>query len=145
MKKENPILKGVIKSAMLKEAKASIELDKGETQTFTEEPYKFNIKNIKFINSNSIKINGDEFVKRKSFVTELEALVNHTRVSIHKSHIIILGNMCFNCGKIFKSKKEMESLTKHHSIQACFRPKYNVFIPVCRKCQDKIHNLEKKR
>jgi len=44
MEKEYPIIEGIKKASMIKEAIASVELDKGQTQTFSEEPKKeFNL------------------------------------------------------------------------------------------------------
>jgi len=95
------------------------------------------IKCIKVINSYRILINGEEYVKRKGFTTELEALYNHIHIILQNNMIHIKGDICFYCGKIFKRDKK--SLTKHHSILTNLNSKYNVLIPVCRKCHTKIN------
>ena len=52
-------------------------------------------------------------------------------------NIQINGDNCFFCGKkIMQDKKE-----KHHAIPQCLKPKFNVIIPVCRICHNKINKL----
>ena len=71
---------------------------------------KSEIKDIKFINSFNIFINGDDFVKRKSFITELEHIINHIHFQITGYNVHIKGNICLRCGKIFKKE-----ITSHHA------------------------------
>ncbi len=52
-------------------------------------------------------------------------------------NIQINTDKCFLCGKkIMHDKKE-----KHHSIPKCLKPKFNVIIPLCRKCHETINKL----
>ncbi len=98
------------------------------------------IKDIKIVNSQEVIIDGDNFVKRKSFVTELEHIVNHIHFSINGTIISIEGNICFLCGKIFKGNEKLhKGKTQHHSIPDCLNPKYNVLVPICKECHIKIN------
>ena len=105
-----------------------------------EEEHK--IKNIKIINTQRIIINNDEFVKRKSFTTELEALYNHIHFVVNHSFININGDICFFCGKIYG--REAKLLTQHHAIPVSLNSKYNVLIPVCEACHSDINKKIKR-
>jgi len=97
-----------------------------------------NIKDIKFINTYKVMINGDEFVLRKSFAQELEHLINHVHFEITHSNIHIRGNICFKCGKIFE-----KDITSHHSLPNILKSKYNVFMPLCDECHTELNKLYK--
>ncbi len=96
------------------------------------------IKDIHFINTYKVMINGEEYVMRKSFATELEHLVNHIHFKINGTNIHILGNLCFRCGKIFEKQ-----ITSHHSLPNMLKAKYNVFVPLCDGCHTELNELYK--
>ena len=96
------------------------------------------IKNIKVINTRELEINGEKWVKRNSFTTEIEHLVNHIHIKIDGYVVHILGNVCFCCGLFFK-----EQLTSHHSVPKAINPKYNVFVPLCEPCHVELNQLYK--
>ncbi len=56
---------------------------------------------------------------------------NDNIISIH-----IDDQNCWVCGQ--------ETESKHHGIPKELKPIHNVFIPVCRKCHDNIHGIEKR-
>ena len=46
---------------------------------------------------------------------------------------------CWKCGDLFQ--KEGDKIkTSHHAIPLSFNPRRNIIIPVCKKCQNEIHN-----
>ena len=96
------------------------------------------IKDIKFVNTREIEINGEQWIKRNSFTTELEHLVNHIHIKIDSYNVHLLGNVCFRCGVFFE-----EQLTSHHSVPKAIKPKYNVFVPLCEPCHIKLNKLYK--
>ena len=96
------------------------------------------IKDIKFINTRELRLNGESWVKRNSFVTELEHLVNHIHFKIDAYAVHIIGNICFRCGKMFT-----EQLTSHHSLPKAVKPKYNIFAPLCDPCHVVLNRLYK--
>lgn len=55
-----------------------------------------------------------------------------------KNEIIINSDICYICGKKFQGKAELEK-TMHHSIPKCIKPKFNIQIPVHRKCHDEMN------
>lgn len=46
------------------------------------------------------------------------------------------SNRCWCCGIEFT---EENFKTGHHAIPATFKPLFNLCIPICKKCHDKIH------
>lgn len=95
-------------------------------------------KNIKFINTYNVMINGEEYVLRKSFATELEMLINHVHFEMTAYNLHIKGNICFRCGNIFEKE-----ITSHHALPKSLNPKYNVFVPLCEKCHVELNDLYK--
>ena len=95
-----------------------------------------NIKQIKFLNTREAEINGDMWIKRKSFTTEIEHLVNHVHFKVDGYSLHVMGNMCFKCGKVFDSQ-----ITSHHTLPKSIVPKYNVFIPLCEPCHTELNKL----
>lgn len=51
-------------------------------------------------------------------------------------NIILETDKCLFCGK-----KLIIDITKHHGIPKCLKPKFNVKIPLHKKCHDKINKL----
>ena len=96
------------------------------------------VKDIEFTSTREAMINGEQWIKRNSFVTEMEHLVNHIHIKIDGYNVHLLGNVCFKCGKFFE-----EQLTSHHSIPRAINPKYNVFVPLCEECHVELNRLYK--
>jgi hypothetical protein len=59
----------------------------------------------------------------------------HTKVS--NFVITIMGRRCFVCGK----KITNGNSNNHHSLPKVLKPKYNVVVPTCLKCHEKINSL----
>ena len=97
-----------------------------------------NIKDIKFINTYEVMINGEEYVLRKSFAQEFEHLVNHIHFVLDGYNLHIKGNICFRCGEIFEKE-----ITSHHSLPNMLKSKYNVFVPLCDECHTELNKLYK--
>src|SRR3990167_9044617 len=96
------------------------------------------IKDIKFINTRELELNGELWIKRKAFTTEIEHLVNHIHIKIDGYAVHILGNVCMCCGNFFEKQ-----LTSHHTLPKAINPKYNVFVPLCEPCHIGLNKLYK--
>ena len=90
-----------------------------------------------------ITINGEEYVKRNSSAKTEGLSFDDIHFTIHRKEIEIKGRLCFYCGERFK-KENLKDLDKHHGINKRLKSKYNVFIPVCKKCHLEINRKEKK-
>lgn len=62
---------------------------------------------------------------------------NNFHIKILNFVITIIGRRCFVCGNKITSGNS----NNHHSIPKVLKPKYNVIIPVCLKCHEKINSL----
>ena len=96
------------------------------------------VKDISFVNTRELELNGELWVKRNSFTDEMEHLMNHIHIKIDGYAVHILGNVCFRCGKIFEKQ-----LTSHHALPKALKPKYNVFTPLCESCHVELNKLYK--
>ncbi len=90
-----------------------------------------------------ININGEEYVKRNSSAKTEMLFFDEVHFVIHRKDIEIKGRLCFYCGETF-DKEEIKNLDRHHGINKRLKSKYNVFIPVCKKCHLEINRKEKK-
>lgn len=52
-------------------------------------------------------------------------------------HNCIKQNICWLCGG-------KEKITKHHVLNKCWKPKKNIYIPLCKECHLKIHGMQQK-
>lgn len=100
---------------------------------------------MKQIGHDLITINGIEYV-RKDSLGVLEGLnLDNIHIIIHRKNIEIKGKICFYCGNIL-DKEEIKKLTKHHSIPKRLNSAYNVFIPLCKDCHQKINrNIKREK
>lgn len=96
------------------------------------------IKKIEFINGNDVMINGNLYVLRQSFVTELEHVLNQIHFHINGFNIFMRGRVCFRCGEIFDKQ-----ISSHHTLPNVLKPKYNVHIPMCEDCHLDLNALYK--
>lgn len=98
------------------------------------------IKKVEFITTKDVMINGDLYVQRRSFCTELEHMLNQVHFHINGFNMFIEGRLCFRCGEIFDKQ-----ISSHHTLPNILNPRYNVFVPLCEKCHLDLNELYKKQ
>lgn len=99
------------------------------------------MKTPKFIpNSSDIKeVDGEKYVKMNAMAHLDGLMLDNFQIMIHRTMIKVYGRKCFFCGEDFKGR--IKELTEHHSIPRTLKPKYNMTIPVCKYCHQKINDL----
>ena len=60
------------------------------------------------------------------------------KLEIKESELRVLGGICSICGET------TNNITQHHTLPKHLKPKFNVVVPVCKKCHDNINKLDKK-
>ncbi len=102
-------------------------------------------KKMKQIGHDLITINGIEYVKKDSLGVLDGLSLDNIHIIIHRKNVEIKGKVCFYCGNEFVGKNN-KKLTKHHGIDKRLKSKYNVFVPICEDCHQKINkNIKRKK
>lgn len=91
-----------------------------------------------------IMIEGEEYIKKNSMGSLEEVFFDDLHIILHRKNIEVKGRICMCCGQEFSKEDIKKFLTKQHVIPVRFKPKFNIFIPLCDDCHQKIDNGMKK-
>ena len=56
-----------------------------------------------------------------------------------KDSIKVKDDVCWICGKTFSYETYKAKRTYHHSIPTRYKPIFNILIPICQECHNKIN------